>query len=130
MTDELKKNSYGRTTREVIGLLPGELLRDAVGLWQIIPHARDGFGLEGADLIDFIDRSIRSLLGAGALPVRHVPGSKYEWDVQHQYGSSPDDIVAAIIREWQAMPDDPLVLCGEGVWFARPRPGTRHVKVD
>jgi hypothetical protein len=128
MTKTLIKNANGRTVAEVLELLAGELPRDAVGLWQIVPQGRDGFGLSGNQLIAFVERGIRSLIASGAQPVRHVPDSGFEWTVQHQYGRTTDEIVNAIIAEWLEMPDDPLVLCGEGVWFARPRGTGQHVQ--
>jgi hypothetical protein len=130
MTDELRDKYYGYTISESIALTPGELPIDAVGLWQIVPDGRDGFGLSGEALDDFIRRTITALLDADAVPVRHVPGSQFEWDVQHQYGTTREQIIEGIIAEWHTMPDDPLVLCGEGVWFARPRPGRKYVKID
>jgi hypothetical protein len=130
MTDELKDKYYGYTISEAIALIPGELPIDAVGLWQIVPKGRDGFGLKGTALNDFISQGIGALLDADAVPVRHVPGSDYEWDIQRQYGSEREQIIGSILAEWHTMPDDPLVLCGEGVWFARPRPGRKYVKVD
>jgi hypothetical protein len=129
MIDEPRHAEYGRSLSEWISLIPGELPIDAVGLWHFVPDGQ-AFGLSGNAQVDFVRRAIRALLEAGAVPVRHVPGSEYEWDIQRQYGASDDAIIDAIVTEWQAMPDDPLVLCGEGVWFARPRPGKKYVKVD
>ena len=74
-------------------------------------------------LTDFVRRGISALLEAGAVPVRHEPNSAFEWDIQKQYGTSSEEIIDLVVAEWLKMPDDPLVLCGEGVWFARPRPG-------
>jgi hypothetical protein len=129
MTTEPQKNSYGRTVAEVLERLSGELPRDAVGLWQIVPQGRDGFGFADDELIDFVERGIRSLLASGAYPVRHVPNSGYDWTRQPQYGSSTEEIVMSIIAEWLAMPDDPITLCGQGVWFARPRTTGRHLQL-
>lgn len=127
---EARHVDYGYTVQEAIDLIPGELPIDAVGLWQIVPKARDGFGLKGHELTDFVRRSIHALLDAGAVPVRHQPGSEFEWDMQNQYGTSRDAITEGVIREWLAMPDDSTILCGEGVWFARPRIGRKYVKID
>ena len=130
MTDELRDKYYGYTINEAIELIPGELPVDAVGLWQIVPKGRDGFGLSGEALDDFIRRAIAALLEADAVPVRHVHGSDYEWDIQRQYGSEREQIIEAILAEWHTMPDDPLILCGKGVWFARPDPSIKYVNVD
>jgi hypothetical protein len=120
----------GTPMSEYIASIPDELPRDAVGLWQIVPAGRSGFLLTGTDLVDFVRRAIYALLDAGALPVRGSPGSGFDWIVQKQYGTGTSQITEAIINEWAAMPDDPLILCGQGVWFARPRAGSKHVKLD
>lgn len=129
MTKDIRHKHYGHTIEQEISWFPGELPIDAVGLWQIVPSGRDSFGLEGADLDDFIRRAILALLAEGAVPVRHVPGSAFEWDQQLQYGQAADEIADAIVREWHNMPDDPLALVGE-VWFALARPGHKYVKTD
>ena len=130
MTNEPRHANYNSTISEWIALIPGELPVDAVGLWQIVPAGRDEFGLTGPALADFVRRGILALLDAGAVPVRHEPGSEYDWSRQPQYGTGRDEIANAIMTEWKSMPDDPLALCGQGVWFARPRPGTKYVKLD
>jgi hypothetical protein len=107
--------------------LPGDLANDATGLWEIIPAGRDKFGLFGLDLEHFIRRAIIVLLAAGAIPVRHVSGSGYSWSIQPQYGTGAEVVAEAIINEWKQMSNDPLTLCAEGIWFARPIPGTKHV---
>jgi hypothetical protein len=121
---------YGMPMSEWIALVPNELSRDAVGMFQIVPAGRDGFHLDGTELVDFIRRAIHRLLDAGALPVRGGAGTDYEWIFQHKYGTDKSSMTEAIIKEWLAMPDDPLVLCGDGVWFARPKLGTKYLKVD
>lgn len=128
MTKSARHKTYGHTVQEQISFFPGELPVDAVGLWQIVPSGRDAFGLTGAELDDFVRRSVLALLAAGAVPVRHKPGSDFEWDQQPQYGHSPDGIADAIVSEWHKMPDDQLALVGE-VWFALPRPGKKYVKI-
>lgn len=130
MSDPMENKYNGETIDEAIGYFPGELPVDAVGLWQIVPKGRDGFGLNGSALDDFVRRGILALLNANAVPVRHVPGSGYEWSIQKQYGQDRMTIAENIVDEWRAMPDDPLILCGDGVWFARQRPGTNYVKLD
>jgi len=106
---------------EYIASFPGELHRDAVGLWQIVPAGRNEYHLSGSSLVDFIRHSIHALLDAGAIPVRGGPGSGYDWIGQKQYGAEKNAMTEAIIAEWLTMPDDPFVQVG-GVWFARPNP--------
>ncbi len=131
MIDEPRHKDYGTTLSEWIVLIPGELPVDAVGLWQVVPAGRDGFGLEGDALVDFVRRAIHALLDAGAVPVRGGKGTGYEWLAQKQYGTTRDEITEAVIQEWLALPDDPLVLCGQGVWFARPDLSfEKYVKLD
>lgn len=131
MTDEPRHRDYGYTASEAISFFPGELPIDAVGMFQIVPAGRDSFGLKGADLIDFVRRSILALLDAGAIPVRGGGGTEYYWIKQPQYGIEKGEIADAVVQEWLSMPDDPLVLCGDGVWFARPRSdNSNYVKLD
>ncbi len=130
MNKEPLHKRYGTPLSEWIELIPNELPRDAVGIYQIVPAGRDGFGLTGDHLVDFVRRSIHGLLDAGAVPVRGGKGTGYGWVWQRQYGTSKDEITEALIAEWQAMLDDPLVLCGEGIWFALPKPGVKYVKAD
>ena len=130
MNQEPIHKHYGTPLTEWIERIPNELPRDAVGIFQIVPAGRDGFGLEGEELAEFVRRSIHRLLDAGAVPVRGGKGTGYEWVRQSQYGSSKHEITEALIIEWQAMPDDPLLLCGQGIWFALPAPGVKYVKLD
>ncbi|WP_144061233.1 hypothetical protein [Hyphomicrobium denitrificans] len=65
------------------------------------------------------------------MPVRHIPGSAYEWTRQAQYGTGREEIADAIVREWQSVPDDPMELVGQCPWFARPDPKfPKYVKMD
>jgi hypothetical protein len=118
---------YNRTVEQAVADFPGELDVDAVGLWQIVPAGRDGFGFEGLDLNDFIRRCIHALIDAGAVPVKSGKGTDYEWIAQEQYGKSKESIAEAVIAEWLKAPDDQDVLFR--VWFARPRPGRKYVKI-
>ncbi|HEY8564724.1 MAG TPA: hypothetical protein VIL65_04435 [Beijerinckiaceae bacterium] len=100
-----------------------ELPRDAVGLWQIVPDGRFGFGLEGDALAEYIRRSIAVLLRRGAVPVVGGGDTDYYWIYQPQYGSRPGEIIESVVREWLsngARDEDP-----GGLWFALPdHPGT------
>lgn len=116
----MKKNArdkyFGHTIEEDLALFPGELERDAVGLWHLVATGRDNFELTGTDLINYVRRHILNLLEKGAKPVKGVRDGVHYWRVV-DYGNNPDKIAGAIIREW-------LESGGEidpgGVWFALP----------
>jgi len=119
MTEEPRHLRYGRPMSEWIKLVANELPIDAVGLWQIVPGGRRGFGLEGDALTDYVRRCIAELLSRGAVPVVGGGETGYYWIAQTQYGSQPDEIVENVVREWLAngaTDEDP-----GGLWFALPR---------
>ncbi|MBA1155872.1 hypothetical protein [Microvirga mediterraneensis] len=118
MTQELRHKYFDRSMSEWIKMVANELPIDAVGMWQIVPGGRHGFGLEGEALTDYVRRCIAELLSRGAVPV--VGGGlegEHEWIAQPQYGSKPDEIIENVVREWLAngaKDEDP-----GGLWFAR-----------
>lgn len=129
MTQEPRHKTYGTPMSEWIALAPGELPRDAVGVWQLVPEGRDGFGLKGNSLIEFVRRSIYALLDAGAVPVSGGMGTDYEWIAQKHYGTTREEIAENVVREWSQAPNDQEILFK--VWFARPDPAyPRYVKLD
>ncbi|HRD78463.1 MAG TPA: hypothetical protein PK264_21410 [Hyphomicrobiaceae bacterium] len=130
MKSERRERYYNRTVTECIEQFVGELPSDAVGLWQILPMAREGFGFEGVEQIDFIRTAIKALLEAGAIPVRYG-GRTHDWVQQHQYGKSIDEIAQSVIEEWASYGDmkfDEIKVYGEAVWFARPRADPRYIR--
>ncbi len=103
---------------EWIKMVANELPDDAVGLWQIVPDGRRGFGLEGDALTSYVRRSIAELLSRGAMPVVGGADKGYYWIAQPQYGSQPEEIIENVVREWLAngaQDEDP-----GGLWFALP----------
>lgn len=117
MTEEPKHLLYGYPMSEWIKMVANELPDDAVGLWQIVPGGRRGFGLEGDALADCVRRCIAELLSRGAVPVGGggLEG-KHDWIAQPQYGSEPAEIIENVVREWLAnggKDEDP-----GGLWFA------------
>jgi hypothetical protein len=95
-----------------------ELPVDAVGLWQIVPDGRIGFGLEGQALADYVRRQVLVLLARGAVPVTGGRSQGHEWIVQRQYGTRPEEIADNVVREWLANganEDDEF-----RIWFALP----------
>ena len=131
MIDEPRDKDTGETLSEAISQYPGELDLDAVGIWQIVPDGRVAFGLSGEALADYVRRAIYALLDAGAVPVRHIPGSGFNWTRQTQYGSSREAIAEAIITEWEPVPYNSYSMIERCPWFARPRPNSpNYVKMD
>ncbi|WP_296709860.1 hypothetical protein [Rhodoblastus sp.] len=111
---------YGHTLAEHIQTISDELPVDAVGLWQIVPAGRYGFGLEGAELSDFIRLCVLALLAHGAKPVLGGGGTKYAWIYQPQYGETNEEIADAVAKEWLAA-GSPDCYPG-GLWFALSSP--------
>ncbi len=119
MTDEPRHRLYGETMSEVVTGYGDELEIDAVGIWQLVPAGRQGFGLEGDALTEFMRRCVKELLSRGAVPVLGGGDSEHDWIVQRRYGTQPDEILENVIAEWLANGspnDDP-----GGLWFALPQ---------
>jgi hypothetical protein len=88
---------------EWIAATPSELTDIGVGIAGIIHDGRYGFGLEGAALVDFVRRSLYTLVERGAKP-RHwgKPGDPYR-DIPLHYGNdSRREIVEGVIADWLA----------------------------
>jgi hypothetical protein len=116
MSKILRDKFYGSTVEEWIQKIPGELPIDAVGLWQIVPFGREGFGLSGIELVDIVRRCILVLLSKGAKPVVGALDNVHIWTLV-DYGQSNETVADAIISEWITSGKDPDV---GGVWFALP----------
>ena len=129
MTSEPIDSIYGVAMSEWISLVPGELPRDAVGLWQIVPAGTIHFKLSGNDLVDYVRRNIYALLGAGAVPVISGGETGFDWVYQPQFGATKEEIAQSVIAEWQRIGNDVGDLAGS-IWFALPRPGKKYVKMD
>jgi hypothetical protein len=121
MTIEPERRSrYGETLSGSIAHWPRSLNDLPVGLFQIIVDGREGFGLDGEMLIDFIRRCIYALVDAGAMPVRGagIPGVA-KWILQPQYGRSKQEIAEAVIAEW-LRDGAPTPETWTGLWFGLP----------
>jgi hypothetical protein len=90
---------------------------DAVGLWQIVGIGESYFHLSGDELQNFVRRSLQTLLSKGARPVVFATDDIHTWERVDRYGSSDDQIIDAVIREWESLHRDPHA---GGVWFATP----------
>ena len=118
MSNESRDNVYGRTMSEWISLIPGDLPNDAVSLWHISADGTSYFDLAGAELADYLRRSILALLEAGAIPVKTGKGTPYDWIAEQRFGVDKMTIVTAILREWKSSKKDEEYLFS--VWFALP----------
>jgi hypothetical protein len=128
MIDNSTHRDYGTSIDDWIAMVPKELSQDAVSLVQILSAGQLGFELKGVALNEYIARNIRALLNAGAIPVIGSKNSDYAWVAQKKYGTQPDEIITAILTEWQASNGDEMYPWG--VWFARPIPNSNYVKMD
>jgi hypothetical protein len=106
MMNEPKHKLYGRPMSEFIALTPSGLNDDiGVGLDGIIWNGKHGFGLQGAALIDFVRRSLYTLVERGAKP-RHW---KLTGNIPLHYGNdSPEEIIEGVIADWQNSGGDDL----------------------
>lgn len=118
MTDEPRDRRSDETMSEIIVQYGNELKSDAVWTWQLVAAGREGFGLEGDALADFMRRCIKELLSRGAVPVYGGGGTKHHWIVQRQYGTRPEEILKNVMDEWLAQ-GAPVDAPGE-LWFALP----------
>ena len=64
MNEEPRHKYYGDLLSDYIVQVANELPVDAVGMWQIVPGGRHGFGFEGDALTDYVRRCIAELLSA------------------------------------------------------------------
>ncbi len=117
MNKALKDKWFGETIEERLLKIPNELEIDAVGLWQIISFGREGFGLTGAELVEYARLNILALLNRGAKPVIADFAGENDWKIKEGYGQTREEIAQAIISEWLISGKDPDV---GGLWFALP----------
>ena len=118
MTEEPRDRRFGVPMSDYIVQVANELPVDAVGMWQIVPGGRRGFGLKGEALTGYVRSCIAELLSRGAVPVIGGGDTGYYWIHQPQYGSRPEEIIDNVVREWLAngaQDEDP-----GGLWFALP----------
>jgi hypothetical protein len=115
--NQKRHRNYGWTIDEWIAATPGDLNRDATGLWHIVCAGREGFGLSGQELIDFVRRSLLALFEKGAKPVTGATDDIHIWRPLTNYQGDADQIAQTIIDEWQASGRDPDA---GGMWFALP----------
>jgi hypothetical protein len=102
MISEPKHKRSGRALSDWISTLPKAYELDddvGIGLTTIVQTGKYDFGLEGAALIDFIRRSLRTLVEQGARPSHwRAP----EGIPLHYGNDSPEEIVEGVIADWLA----------------------------
>jgi hypothetical protein len=100
MTHETPPFRYTETIDEWIDRLPAGLDFEPIGMWEIVPAGRRGYGLDGQELVTFVKRAVRRLLDHGCRPVKRDPRGPYYWGIQKQYGETIDEIAENIIDDW------------------------------
>jgi hypothetical protein len=83
----------------------------------MVKNGRQGFGLAGNALEDFVRRFVIEMVKGGAVPVVGDKTAASGWRQFQQYGSDPNFIAEAVVKEWKESGIDPDV---EGIWFAFP----------
>ena len=83
----------------------------------MVRAGRDGFGLTGTALDDFVRDFIIELVKGGAVPVVGDKAAKFGWSPFLQLGTDPAHVADALVSDWHSSQVDPDV---GGVWFAFP----------
>ncbi|WP_431286655.1 hypothetical protein [Roseateles chitinivorans] len=91
---------------------------DPIGMWQMVRAGREGFGLSGAPLEDFVQRFITEMITGGAEPIVGDDAAEFGWISADRPGGSPKETAEALVEEWTRSGVDPDV---DGVWFAFPQ---------
>ena len=113
MTAERFHKDWGTPLSEWITLVKGELPQDGVFLQQPVADGIEGFGLDGAELDDFVRRCIVELLDAGAVPA--MAGST---EPLPNYVGSSTDVASQIVQDWRR---GAIMADRDGIWFVLPR---------
>ena len=114
---------------DIIAQYSDELELGPIGLWHVVPRVTNS--ANGQVAVSDLRQIIMAMLEAGAVPVRHIPGSGYEWVHQKQYGSSPEEIANAIVKEWEPVPNTSQDMIEHCPWFALPDPAfPKYLKMD
>ena len=82
---------------EILGLV-ADLDVDDVGVFQIIPVAKEDFGLSGDALASFVRKAVAALMDHGALPVREAPGELGKWVHDPSFGRTSEEVATRILN--------------------------------
>jgi len=107
---------FGTPLSEWLLLVPNELPRDAVGLWQLTPTLEHHFGLSGAALESAVRQAVRGLLAAGAIVVEGGD-SRGQWSARTDLADSGEAGVDRVVQYWRELGREPDP--GD-IWFALP----------
>ena len=119
MDFRLRHKETDWTVEEHARAVASELEIDAVGLWQVVPYVRDGFGVEGDALDEVLRYYLLFLFAEGAMPVVGRHGVDH-WILKDGYGDTPEEMAASIVAEWRASGagyPEPY----DSLWFALPK---------
>jgi hypothetical protein len=116
---EYRHNVTGTSIDDWFANFPEDIEDIGIGLCLIVMTGRHNFGLTGAELLDFVRRSIYALLEKGGKPRHWGSPSHPDRNIMLHYGNDTnEEIVEGVIAEWLASGgDDPE--WGD-FWFALP----------
>lgn len=85
-------------------------LTDLVGIWAIVSIGRDGYGLDGGDLREFVLLYVATLIAHGGIVIEGARDGVHYWKHATRYGKTPVEIAESVVREWiaQGEPDPPV----------------------
>jgi hypothetical protein len=113
----LTHRKTGISDHEWIRRSLNEARSDPVGMWQIVRAGRDGFGLTGIALEDFVRRFIAEMVAGGAGPIVGDKEAPFGWSPTARFGVEAEDVAQFLVDDWKSSGVDPDV---DGVWFAFP----------
>src|ERR1700691_686744 len=113
MIDNLREKFFGRTVADEIGSLPYDLEIDSIPFRDIVGSGRRAFALSGDNLLEFVSRSLETMLACGAVLIAADTNGRLR--PTRKYGDIHRDIISNIINEWEknGRPDPDI----DFIWF-------------
>ena len=105
---DTREKYFGRTLVQYLADLPGQIDNDQVYAWQVFGAGRQDFGFAGTELENFVRLSLGVLLDHGAVPYRAEPRPQAGWTKipVPGLGSTRQEIIGSIVREWREQPGE------------------------
>jgi hypothetical protein len=101
MKVERRHNRYGSTISDWISTLPNDIDDIGIGLSLVVMTGRHNFGLEGAELVEFVRSCIYALLKRGGKPRHWGSLSHPDRNITLHYGNDTnEEIVEGVIVDW------------------------------